>query len=333
MFLASIPSKPGKPTWPNGSGIDVVAEVVIGPLPLLITGSTYFAPKRPSKPLYPPGSSGSWSGRALVDSLQIADRCAVDADADEVGERLRRGVPGLSPAASFASGEPTPKTDGMSMPVFSMIVFAIPTPPTSQPARVYGTHGAGAILPVLVDHLGREVGLRRGWERRSAGSKSGAVQYANETRSGSSRRREVAVGVRDGLAVAVRVEAGQRGEDPAAVCEIRTVWSLLSQRAVVLNEVQQVRHLLEVGRDVRVVPPEVDVVELELDDVLDAVGERAVPARAPGRSVGFLALANGSDSKYRERRETATASAARTILALPFMSPPLGCLPFAPDPR
>ena len=53
------------------------------------------------------------------------------------------------------------------------------------------------------------------------------------------------------------------------MCEIRTVWSLVSERAVVLDEVEQVRHLLEVGRDVRVVPQEVHVVELEVDDVLD----------------------------------------------------------------
>ena len=56
---------------------------------------------------------------------------------------------------------------------------------------------------------------------------------------------------------------------PFAVCEIRTVWSFGSKRAVRAHEVEQVRHLLEVGRDVRVVPPEVDVVEDDVDDVLD----------------------------------------------------------------
>ena len=72
---------------------------------------------------------------------------AVDADADVVGERLRAGAPGLSPAAWIASGEPGPNTVGMSMPVFSRTVLAVAIWPTSQPARVNGTHGAGAILP------------------------------------------------------------------------------------------------------------------------------------------------------------------------------------------
>ena len=49
--------------------------------------------------------------------------------------------------AWIASGDPGPKNVGMSTPVFSRIVFAVATAPTSQPARVYGTHGAGAILP------------------------------------------------------------------------------------------------------------------------------------------------------------------------------------------
>ena len=56
-------------------------------------------------------------------------------------------APGLSPAAWIASGEPTPKNDGMSIPVFSRTVFAVATWPTSQPPRVYGTHGAGETTP------------------------------------------------------------------------------------------------------------------------------------------------------------------------------------------
>ncbi len=32
------------------------------------------------------------------------------------------------------------------MPVFSRTVFAVATAPTSQPARVKGTHGAGAFV-------------------------------------------------------------------------------------------------------------------------------------------------------------------------------------------
>ena len=50
-------------------------------------------------------------------------------------------------------------------------------------------------------------------------------------------------------------------------------------RAVLLQEVEQVRHLLQIGGHVRVVPREVDVVEDEVDDVLDAVSE--VTRRGP----------------------------------------------------
>ena len=50
---------------------------------------------------------------------------------------------------------------------------------------------------------------------------------------------------------------------------MRIVWSFVKQRAVPLEEVQQVRHLLEVGRDIRAVAPEVRVVELQVDHVLD----------------------------------------------------------------
>jgi len=35
-------------------------------LPFATAGSTYFAPKSPLNPVYPPGSSGSWSGSALA---------------------------------------------------------------------------------------------------------------------------------------------------------------------------------------------------------------------------------------------------------------------------
>ena len=41
--VASIPSKPGKPTWPFASWITLPFRSVIGPLGLM-TGSTYFAP-------------------------------------------------------------------------------------------------------------------------------------------------------------------------------------------------------------------------------------------------------------------------------------------------
>ena len=41
------------------------------------------------------------------------------------------------------------------------------------------------------------------------------------------------------------------------------------QYTVVLDEIEQVRHLLEIRGDVGVVPSEVRVVELDVDHVLD----------------------------------------------------------------
>src|SRR5260370_40670033 len=54
----------------------------------------------------------------------------------------------------FASMEVAPKTVGMSIAMFSRIVFAVATAPKLQPALVNGTQGAGAFLPSPVSMLG-----------------------------------------------------------------------------------------------------------------------------------------------------------------------------------
>ena len=58
----------------------------------------------------------------------------------------------------------------MSIAVFSRIVLAVATAPKSQPARVYVTHGAGAILPFSLIISGVVS------PTAPAGSKSGEVQ-------------------------------------------------------------------------------------------------------------------------------------------------------------
>src|ERR1041385_3828701 len=82
--------------------------------------------------------------------------------------------PGFA-VTSAASGEAGPNTVGMSIAVFSRIVFAVATAPKSQPARVNGAHGAGAILPfsLIISGVVSVV--------LPAGANSGAVQEANET--------------------------------------------------------------------------------------------------------------------------------------------------------
>jgi hypothetical protein len=100
----------------------------------------------------------------------------------------------------------------------------------------------------------------------------------------SSVRPEEVVRVRDRLAVPVRIEAGQRAEDPAARMRDQNRVVVRVERAVVPDEVQQVRHLLQIRRDVRVVSQEVHVVELDVDDVLDLalVAELTAAAAADG---------------------------------------------------
>jgi hypothetical protein len=57
---------------------------------------------------------------------------------------------------------------------------------------------------------------------------------------------------------------------------------LVEHRAVVREEVEQVRHLLEVGLHARDVTPQVHVVELEIDDVLYRAAGRTEMARIVG---------------------------------------------------
>ena len=85
-------------------------------------------------------------------------------------------TPARSTSSRAASGEPGPNTFGTSGPVFSRIVLAAATAPTSQPARVNGTHGAGATLPSGATIVGAvSVGAA------VVGSNTPSVQYANVT--------------------------------------------------------------------------------------------------------------------------------------------------------
>src|SRR5262249_61185333 len=56
--------------------------------------------------------------------------------------------------ASMPSGEPAPNTVLTSAGMLSNSIFATEKPPTSQPARVNGTHGAGAVLPFSLSICG-----------------------------------------------------------------------------------------------------------------------------------------------------------------------------------
>ena len=52
----------------------------------------------------------------------------------------------VSAFSCWSSGDPAPNTLGMSTAVFSSSWLAVATSPTSQPARVNGTQGAGVTV-------------------------------------------------------------------------------------------------------------------------------------------------------------------------------------------
>jgi hypothetical protein len=58
------------------------------------------------------------------------------------------------------------------------------------------------------------------------------------------------------------------------------------ESAVTADEVEQVRHLLQIGGDGRVVSTEMDVVELKVDDVLDRIVAGGEPAGGMRRGGG-----------------------------------------------
>jgi len=69
--------------------------------------------------------------------------------------------------------------------------------------------------------------------------------------------------------VTVAVDAGQGGQD--VVCGMRDEHCMMVriQSALALEEIQEMRHLFQVGWDIRVIAPQVSVVKLNVDEVLD----------------------------------------------------------------
>src|SRR4029077_4921792 len=103
----------------------------------------YFAPNRAWWPAYPPGSVGraSATGRdelahssaPFAQWMGSPTYCATSTSLNRSG----------SLAVCIASGEFAPNTVGTSTAGFSSTMFAVEKSPTSQPARVNGTQGAG----------------------------------------------------------------------------------------------------------------------------------------------------------------------------------------------
>src|SRR6185437_3439614 len=83
------------------------------------------------------------------------------------------------------------------------------------------------------------------------------------------------VGVADRHAVPVTVQAGERGQQVISGVRDERGVVVGRERAVVLEEVQQAGHHLQVGRHIGVITEEVHVVKGEFDDVLDPVAQLA----------------------------------------------------------
>src|SRR5262245_21790892 len=167
-----MPSKPGKPGVPEvGFMIGWLLRSVRASLPALVPpscGLMYLAPNSALKPVYPPGSSGSRSGLPLL----AAEHSALPA-AQCTAKPTKSVKASLGLAVNSAySGEPGPNTSGMSKLLFSKTMLAVEMAPKSQPARVKGTHGAGALCPSAVSML-KVVSVG---EAGRAGSKIGSVQ-------------------------------------------------------------------------------------------------------------------------------------------------------------
>ena len=228
---------------------------------------------------------------------------AVDADADVVRERLRRGCARVVAGGLDRLGRPRPEERrDVDAGVLEDRVGGRDLADVTPVPRVRDPRRRGDD-PVLVDHLGREVGLPGRRERR-AGRVVDRRRPVGERDPGAGRsgRREVAEAVRDGLPHPVGVDARQRRENPRRRVRDQDGVVVREQRAVAADEVEQVRHLLEIRRDVAAVPQEMRVVELNRDDVLDAVREVAVAAgrrrRAAGRGL------HRAEAQDRDRRQT-----------------------------
>jgi hypothetical protein len=118
-------------------------------------------------------------------------------------------------------------------------------------------------LAALIDHLRHRCDAQIvGPVGEGAGEfRAGAVEIENR--------------IADRHAHLLAIDAGERGQDiHRRVGDERRVM-IGEQRALLLHEMQQIGHLLEIRRHFRIVAAQMDVVELDIDDVLDAVAMRS----------------------------------------------------------
>src|SRR3954447_16966247 len=95
-----------------------------------------------------PPPAAQWIAIPTKSVCAFARAAVPDAASCEFLPSFHSGVPSpntfvMSPVGSVAKALDEPVLKMIEL-LFSSSTFATPTPPTSQPARVYGTHGAGA---------------------------------------------------------------------------------------------------------------------------------------------------------------------------------------------
>ena len=156
--------------------------------------------------------------------------------------------------------------------------------------RVAGRARAAERRRVVVDHVVVRVGRRRRRVvRRVAPVREIGPVLERGREADARRRREVAVRVRDRLAVPVGIEPGERGQDPAARVGDQDGVVVGVERAVVRRGSRAGAASARGPTGRSGCPGEVHVVELEVDDVLDLPvlrrGCRSVAASAASLAI------------------------------------------------
>jgi hypothetical protein len=165
-------------------------------------------------------------------------------------------------------------------------------------------------LAALVDHLRRQIGRHLAGEERRGIGPVGKGQHA----AGGPVGVEAAQAVADRDAELVAIDPGQRGQDIDS--GMGDQWCVVfgEECALVVQEVEQVRDLLEIRRDIRVVAPQVHVVELEIDDVLDLIPERI--ELTAGRLAARAKRRRGAERQCYQQRSA--DNSASSHIAPPF---------------
>src|ERR1700687_1631089 len=109
-------------------------------------------------------------------------------------------------------------------------------------------------------------------------------------------RLEETVAVGNGNSHAVAIDAGLGGENIGRGVGNQRRVMIAADRAVALNEVEQVRHLFEIGRNVRIVAPQMHVVENDMNNAFDLTAWRI---QLTGRGRG---LRNGTEEHNAKRQ-------------------------------